>query len=192
MATARPAWTNTWSRSPRRIATIPAEPTEEHVGAISSELPLTAPRDDRDDRHQRRVATPASSRIARSMPAAAVGTMNGSPGRPAVSFSASVATTSDQADAAAARCCGARARAGTARPRPSSRPTSRSERSTQPPSRATSQRGTSRPKASIFSSCLGGDPVALAGRSLALLTVDERGGTACRGARSGPARSGPG
>ena len=44
------------------------------------------------------VATPASSRIASSIPTAAVGRKNGRPARPAVALSASAVADEDQAD----------------------------------------------------------------------------------------------
>ena len=43
MATASPAWTKTWSRSPRRMARIPASPPNRTYAVNSSELPLRAP-----------------------------------------------------------------------------------------------------------------------------------------------------
>ena len=99
------------------------------------------------------VATPASRRIASSIPAAAVGTMNGRPGRPAVAFSSERRPDDDQAD-----------EQQRVRPVPELAPEPPDPgeaagrrrgptRKSQPPSRATSGRASRRPNLSIVSSC---------------------------------------
>ena len=97
------------------------------------------------------VATPASSRIASRIPAAAVGMMNGRPGRPDVTFSAMAVPTriSPMSSRALLRCqyCGRNRHT-----QPKIRPTTRTARNSQPPRRATSGRALRRPNSSIVSS----------------------------------------
>ena len=89
-ATASPAWTKTWSRSPRRTATMPAIPPRKHVGRELERGPVDGPGEHRDQRGHQTVAAPASSRTVRSIPTAAVRQEDTAGRRPAVSFSANV------------------------------------------------------------------------------------------------------
>ncbi len=70
--TAKPAWTNTLSRSPRRTPTMPAIPPNSTYAPSSRPVPLTAAASTAI-RAVITIATPASRRTVTSIPTAARG-----------------------------------------------------------------------------------------------------------------------
>ena len=128
--TAIAAWTNIWSRSPRRIVMIPARPPRKTYVANSSEPPFTAPAMIAT-MDMTTIASDASSRIARSIPIAAVGRKYGRTERPAVTLRAIVApaTSSPMSTSTLSRC---QSPGRKRHSQPSRIPTSRTPRIAQP------------------------------------------------------------
>ena len=149
MNEATAAWMNTCSRSPRRIATMPASPPRKMYVVISSDEPLTAPPMTATNA-MRTVAIDASRRTATSIAIAAVGRKKGRVGRPAVILSAIVAPRRRRPTRISTllRCHSP----GRKRQiQPSSMPTTRTASRSQPAKLVTSGAAWSRPSFSISS-----------------------------------------
>ena len=165
------AWTKTCNRSPLRTATMPATPPRKMYVANSSEDPFTAPPMIAMTA-MTIVASDASSRIARSMPMAAVGRKNWRMDRPAVILRASVAPTTSTPirNRTLSRCH----RPGRNRQiQASSIPTSRTASMNQPTNTVGLGPATPRPRASIFSMSAAVEQRAVADDDLALGDLDQ-------------------
>ena len=123
--TAAPAWTNTLQPVAAADRDDAGEAAQERVDGELERLPAVhRTGEDREQRRRRARAAPASSRTVSSIATAAVGRMYGSHGAVRGQLEREHAEHDEQqADEQQRRCCGARARAGSATSSARSRPT---------------------------------------------------------------------